>query len=71
MQVEADNDRYLVAHHAAHAGQQLALAVVVVLGHHRAVQVQVHAIDRQGFLQPRNHLASDALIGIARDAIRR
>ena len=44
--VEAGDDRQLLPDLRPDAAQQLALAVFVVLGHHRAVQVQIDAVDR-------------------------
>jgi hypothetical protein len=46
VQVEAGDDRHFRADDAAHAREQLAFAVVDVLGDHRAVQAQVHGVDR-------------------------
>ena len=46
MQVEAGDNGNARAHQAAHARQKLAFAVVEVLGHHRAVQVEIDSVDR-------------------------
>ena len=51
VQVEARDDRHARADGLAHAAQDLALAVVVGLHHHRAVQVEVDAIDGLGLFQ--------------------
>ena len=48
VQVEARDDRHARPDHLAHAREQLAFAVVEMLGDHRAVQVEVHAVDRPG-----------------------
>ncbi len=45
MVVEAGHDRQPVADQRADAAQQFALAVVVVLGDHRAVQVEIDPVD--------------------------
>ena len=45
VQVEARDDRHLRPDDAAHARENLAFAVVEMLGHHRAVQVEVDAVD--------------------------
>ncbi len=60
MQVQAGDDRHVRAHRRTQPGQQFAFAVVVLVGHHRAVQVQ---IDRVGPLCARgvHDLAGDAL----------
>ena len=44
--VEAGHDRQVVAHDVADAAQQLAFAVLGVLGHHRAVQVEIDGVER-------------------------
>ena len=45
VQVEARHDRHARADDAAHAREDLAFAVVEMLGDHRAVQVEVDAVD--------------------------
>ncbi len=45
VQVETRDDGDALAHQAAHARQELALAVVEMLGHHRPVQVEVDPVD--------------------------
>ena len=60
--VEADHDRRLVADHRPDAPQQLALAVLELLGHHRAMQVEIDAFDRQRLRQARDQLAGDHFI---------
>ena len=61
MQVEARHHRHVRADHLAHAAQDLALTVVVMLGHHRAVQVEIDAVDAAGRAQPRDQVADDPL----------
>ena len=46
VQVEAGDDRRAQSDDVAHAREQLAFAVVQVLGNHRAMQIEVHAVDR-------------------------
>ena len=64
MIVEAGHDRQLVAHDAADAAQQLALAVLGVLGDHGAVQVEIDRVERpelaQVLVEQRPHL----LVGV-------
>ena len=52
------------------ARQQLAFAVVEMLGDHGAVQVEIHAVDWAERGEAREHVADDALEGIARDVRR-
>ena len=52
VQIEADDDRHPSADQLAHAPQQLAFAVFVMLGDHRAVQVEVNRVQRQRLAQP-------------------
>ena len=56
---------------AAHAREQLAFAVVQMLGDHRAVQVEIDAVDGPEPGEAREHLADDALVRIARNVRRR
>ena len=46
MRVEAGGDRHVRAEDRARAAQQLALGVGEMLGDHRAVQVEVEAVQR-------------------------
>ena len=66
VQVERHQDRHVRTDGVAHAGEQLALAVVVVFRHHRAVQLEE---DRVRLLaaQPVDHDPGHALEGVARD----
>ncbi len=52
VQIEAGDDRNAISHLLADARQELALAVVEMLGHHRAMEVEVNPVDRAGRLQP-------------------
>ncbi len=67
VQVEAGDDRHAGTDNLAHARQQFALAVVEVLADHRAMQVEIDAIDRSGPVQPVDQVADDALVRVARD----
>ncbi len=48
VQVELDADRHAGPDDLAHAGQQIAFAIGIAVGHHRAVQDQEQAVDRPG-----------------------
>ena len=50
----------------AHAREELAFAVVEMLGHHRAVEVEVDAVERAVRLEPAHDLARDPLVRVAR-----
>ena len=52
VQIEAGDDRNAIADQAPHARQELALAVVEVLGDHGAVEVEIDPVHRTGRLQP-------------------
>ena len=67
VQVEARHHRNFRPDDAAHARQQFAFAIVEVLGDHRAVQVEVDAVDAASLLQPAQHFADDPLVRVARD----
>ena len=45
VQIEADDQRQILAYHLAHARQRFAFAVVEMFGHHRAVQIEIDGID--------------------------
>ncbi|OIQ71875.1 hypothetical protein GALL_465060 [mine drainage metagenome] len=66
MQVEADHQRQVVSNHLAHAPQDFTFAVVEMLGHHGAVQIQIHSIDPAGILDAVHHHPGDTLIGVFR-----
>ena len=67
MQVEADDQRHILADHLAHARQNFAFAVVEMLGHHRAVQIEIDRIERAGGRDAVDHHFGDALEGIPGD----
>ena len=52
VQVEARDDRNAVPDDAPHAREQLAFAIVEMLGNHRAVQIEVDTVDGSGRFQP-------------------
>ena len=52
VQIETGDDRNAIAHQASHARQELALAIVEMLGHHGAVEVEIDPVQRTGRLQP-------------------
>ena len=66
VQVERHQDRHVRTDGIAHAAQQLALAVVVVFRHHRAVQLEEDRV-RTLAAQPVDHDPGHALEGVARD----
>jgi len=66
--VEADRDRHTPTDRRPNAPQQLAFAVLEGLRHHRAVEVEIDAVDRHGLRQAPDELARDALEGIRRDS---
>ena len=51
VQIEARDERNPSTDNATHAREELALAVVQVLGYHRPVQVQIDAVDGSEFGQ--------------------
>jgi hypothetical protein len=65
--VEACDDRHPVADEGAGAAQQFALAVFVMLGDHRAVQIEIDAVERPCRRQIFKDGAGDLLVGIAID----
>ncbi len=67
MQVEADHQRNIVADHLSHAGEDFAFAVVVMLGHHRAVQVEIDRIELACRCKAVDHRLGDALEGVLGD----
>ena len=67
VQIEARRDRHARPDQLAHPAQDLAFAVVVLFGHHRAVQVEVNAVHRQRGLQVLEQAAEDALEGVVGD----
>ena len=67
MQIEADDQRQILADHLAHARQNFAFAVVEMFGHHRAVQVEIDRIERAGGCDAVDHHLDDALERILGD----
>jgi len=61
MQVEADHQRQLLADHLTHALEDFAFAVVEMLGHHGAVQIEINGIERSGGPDAVDHHRDDAL----------
>ncbi|MNN02059.1 hypothetical protein D3C81_1146980 [compost metagenome] len=66
MQIQRDHDLHVRTGRGTDARQQLALAVVEVLGHHGAMQVEIDRVVR-GRHHRLHDLAGDALVGIGRD----
>src|SRR5579872_660737 len=64
MKIEAGYQGNSASDDRTDAAQQLALAVVEVLGHHGAVNVEEDAVERTRRLQVLNHRTDDPLIGI-------
>jgi hypothetical protein len=67
MEVEARDQRQVLANHLAHAGKGFAFAIVVMFGHHGAVQIEINSIDRSGRSDALDHLLHDAFEGIVGD----
>ena len=67
VQIEADDERQILADHLAHPRQNFAFAVVVMFGHHRAVQVEIDGIEGAGVGDAVDHLIHDAFECILRD----
>ncbi len=66
MRVEFDADDGFRTGQRAHAFEEIALAVVIAVRHHRAVQIEQAAVDRQrGFQLPEDFI-THALIGSLR-----
>ena len=70
VQVQARDNRHARTDCTAHASEQLAFAVVQVLGHHCAVQIEVNTVDIAKLHESRHHLADDSFVGVARYARR-
>ena len=60
MQVETRHDRYVRTNYTPHAREDLAFTIVQVLGDHRSVQIEIHAIDRSGLCKMPSEFADDA-----------
>ena len=69
VQVQADDDRQVRAQAVAQAAQQLALAVLVRLADHRAVQVEVEAVEAAQGVEVGEDLADDPLVGVDRHLV--
>ena len=66
MRVELDADDGLRSDQRAHAFEEVALAVVIAVRHHRAMQVEQAAVDRQRGLELPEDFVAHALVGFAR-----
>ncbi len=64
MQVETGHQRQVLADHLAHALEKFAFAVVEMLGHHRAVQIEIDRIQWPGGGDAIDHDLDDAFVGI-------
>ena len=62
VQVELRTDRAFRADDRADPGQQVAFAVVVAVGHHRAMHVDQYGVERQGRLHTGEHLVAKGLV---------
>ena len=71
MQVEARHDRHARPNRCAHAAQDLAFAVLVFLGHHGAVQVEVDAVHPARGFQVLDQAAQDPFESLRGDVRRR
>ena len=65
VRVELGGDQYALADDRAHALQQIALAIVVALRDHRAVQAEHDGVDGQRGAQLIEDLVAQVLIGLA------
>ena len=63
MRIELHADRYRRADDLAHTRQQITLAVVVSIGHHRPVQAQHHTVQRQRRAQLGQHFVTQCFVG--------
>ena len=71
VQVERHDDRHVGPEPSAQARQQLALAILVGVDDHRAMQVQQDAVDRTLTLDRREDHAADLLEGVIGHGARR
>ncbi|MGY4307689.1 hypothetical protein ACVIJ6_004932 [Bradyrhizobium sp. USDA 4369] len=53
--------RHVGTDHPAHAGEDFALAIIEMLAHHGAVQIEIDAVERAGGLDAVDHRCGDAL----------
>ena len=65
VRIEFGGDQHLRPDHAAHPGQQIALAIVIALRDHRAMQAQDDTVDRQRGPQLGKDFVAQRLIGLA------
>ena len=65
VQVEFGADRDLRADDGAHLGQEVAFAVVIAVGHHGAVDIDQHGIERQGGFHAGQDLVAEILVDLA------
>ena len=61
MQVEADRNRHLGTKLCSDAAKQLAFAVIVACGDHRAVEVKIQAVQRPGLAEAVEDARRDCL----------
>ena len=66
MRIELDADHAVRSDQRAHPLEEVAFAVVIAVRHHRAVQVEHRAVDRQRGLQLAEDFVAHPLIGGAR-----
>jgi hypothetical protein len=71
VQVEADHERQVLADRLANAGKDFTFAVVEMFCDHRAVQIEIDAVDGAGGLDAVDDGLGDALIGVLCDVGRR
>ena len=65
MEVEAHDQRQVLAYHLAHAPEDFALAVVEMFRDHRTVQIEINRIELSRRLDALDQYLDDALIGVA------
>ncbi len=71
VKVEARDERYVAADRGADAGEDFALAVIEMLGDHRAVKIEIDGIEGARGGNVFQHHRHDALEGVFRDMGRR
>ncbi|MGY4596467.1 hypothetical protein ACVWXL_004213 [Bradyrhizobium sp. GM22.5] len=71
VEIEAGDQRNVLADDAAHARENLAFAVVEMFRDHRAVQIEIDGVDRAGGCNAIDHDLHDALEGVLGDMRRR
>ena len=70
VEIEGHDDRHVGTDRVTQAPQQLALAILVFVGHHGAVQMQERAVDRALLLRGADDEPRDLLEGAARHQAR-